>query len=207
MQVDLSSSWAQHLVQQIAGLQDKMKKVSKEAQAAMKGEKPLSTLKSTHQGQVAVQEQLEAGLQRLQANGAVLGAGAPAVTEALQALRGGAQKELEEALAALAQDIKHFEGLHRGINATDSWGDLPLHDAVSAGELALVRLLLPRTPYINVANNNGQPPLDKATQYSAIDSLLQASGTWQGIDGEVRARFGRGVNEGNTQGHSLSIKW
>ena len=89
-------------------------------------------------------QQLEAALQAIQANGAVLGQGAPAlVTEALEALREGAQKELEAALAALAQDIGHFEGLHRGINTTDSWGDLPLH----AGALSLVRLLLPRTHY------------------------------------------------------------
>ena len=204
VEVNLSSACRELLGQQLKQLPHEMTAVARNVKEALQGTPAEEALKSSYRTQKGLQQYLEAILHHIKSNLAVLGD--VTMNAALQRLEGGAQKEMNDALAGLAQAISHFSRFTRGINETDNCGDLPLHDAVSWRDLSLVRFLLPRTHYINVENKQGQTPLDKAKPYSDIYRLLKSQGASPGIDGRVRAHFGRGVNDYNRKGYTPLIE-
>ena len=188
---------SQLLARQLSELPREMTEVARKSLEALQGVPGEAALRSSYETQTACSRQLTRALQSVQDNLAVLGEG-PATAgarRALQRLQRGAQKEMNDALAQVAQQLSYFDRLTRGINETDRYGDLPLHDAVAASDLPLLRFLLPRTNHINLENHEGQTPLDKAVAHGDIACLLQRHGAGPGIDSLVRARFRRGVNE------------
>jgi len=193
VEVSLSATCRELMAQQLKQLPHEMTAVAGNVQAALRGTPGEEALKSSYEIQSGLKRQLEAILHNIKASLAVLRDDTMSAT--IQRLEGGAHKEMNDALASLAQTIGHFSRFRRGINETDSYGDLPLHDAVSWSDPSLVRFLLPRTHYINAENKQGQTPLDKAKPYSDIYYLLKKQGASIGIDGRVRAHFGRGVDD------------
>ena len=195
--VSLSPVCSELLRCQLKQLADQTATVKTKARQALRGTPGEASLKRCHEQQTGSRKQLEDTLKQLRANLTVLND--DSMNEEIQRLEGGAQREMNEALADLSKTINHFSRFTRGINATDSYGDLPLHDAVSWEDLPLVRFLLPRTYYINVENNEGETALDKAKPYSDIYYLLRQHGACVGVDGQVQERFDRGVNDYDSQ--------
>ncbi|XWN34945.1 MAG: ankyrin repeat domain-containing protein [Roseivirga sp.] len=204
--VPLTGSCAQFLARQVERLEGQLKKEHTVLAQLLRGTPSLAELEAAQQRAAPFQKEAAATLKTLTANLALLQGEAAARTEqALSALKRGQGQAFTRAEQEVERHISYYQDLSRGINDTDRWGDLPLHDAVSANDLALVQFLLPRTYDINLENNEGQSPLDKASKYSEVYYALQRRGARIGIDGEVRARFGRGVNDCNGEGDTPLI--
>lgn len=55
------------------------------------------------------------------------------------------------------------------VNATDKFGQTPLHAAVGSGRIDLVELLISRGAAINAKDGNGETPLQRAkSSYQAL---------------------------------------
>ena len=197
LQLDLSAPLREYTAHQIEVVKDKLVEATSRVQVLLDAHASLSQLRAIQDLQN--QSLLDAEVQRLAANVEILSE--DLLTQSFERMMREEKDTFDQTLEALDQAIHHFEGLSRGINETDRCGDLPLHDAARWGDLDLVRFLIGRTLSLNHENHIGQTALDKAAPCSEVYYLLSSSGVNLGIDGQVRDRFGRGVNEKNKQGH------
>ena len=207
--IDLSEGYQAFLTAQCKALEQAMKKTRDAAQKVFDSDAPLAALEKA-QGQVQeAQAPYLQTLTRLTQNMAVLQpdskalAALPAALPAALLAAQNMQKDLQETLKGITQDIGHYKRLTRDINETDSCNYLPLHDAAASGDEAFVRFLLKRTHNINIETKYGQTPLDMVKKYSSLYNILQQAGGRPGIDGQIKDRCGREVNERDSRGRTL----